>query len=108
MGLILSALLKTELPDALVKVIVTSKSELSILATVLLGEILHLAHVLLPRELNATSHCLPALLSHVASNDPVQANRASEAVDALQVSVCAHCAVPPCASKLIGSWENLV
>ena len=48
MGLILSALLKTELPDALVKVIVTSKSELSILATVLLGEILHLAHVLLP------------------------------------------------------------
>ena len=83
-GLVLAALLKTELPDALVEVIVTSSAELSIVATVLLGEILHLVHLLLPRELNATSHCLPALLAHVSSSDPIQANRASEAVDALQ------------------------
>ena len=83
-GLILCSLLKTELPDALVKVIVTSKPELSILATVLLGEILHMAHVYLPRELNATSHCLPTLLAEVSSTDPIRSNRASEAVDALQ------------------------
>ena len=83
-GFILSSLLKTELPDALVKVIVTADTdELSILATILLGELLHMAYVLLPRELNATSHCLPALLAEVSATDPVRSNRASEAVDAL-------------------------
>ena len=83
-GYILASLLKTELPDALIKVIVNADSdELSILATILLGELLHLAYVLLPRELNATSHCLPALLAEVSSTNAVRSNRAAEAVDAL-------------------------
>ena len=83
-GFILGSLLKTELPDALIKVIVNADSDdLSILATILLGEILHLAYTLLPRELNATSHCLPALLAEVSSSDAFRSNRASEAVDAL-------------------------
>ena len=83
-GYLLAALLKTELPDALVKVIVNASSnELSILATILLGELLQLSYVLLPRELNATTHCLPALLAEVSSKDAVRSNRAAEAVDAL-------------------------
>ena len=53
--------------------IVTADSdELSILATILLGELLHLTNVLLPRELNATSHCLPALLAEVSTTDAVR------------------------------------
>ena len=83
-GFILGSLLKTDLPDALIKVIVNADSdELSILATILLGELLHLAYTLLPRELNATSHCLPALLAEVSSTDAFRSNRAAEAVDAL-------------------------
>ena len=83
-GYVLCSLLKTELPDALIKVIVSADSdELSILATILLGEILHLAYILLPRELNATSHCLPALLAEVSCTDAIRSNRAAEAVDAL-------------------------
>ena len=45
-------------------------TDLSILATILLGELLHSASVILPRELNATSHCLPALLAEIAGSDP--------------------------------------
>ena len=83
-GFILGSLLKTDLPDALIKVIVNADSDdLSILATILLGELLHLAYTLLPRELNATSHCLPALLAEVSSTDMFRSNRAAEAVDAL-------------------------
>ena len=83
-GYVLGSLLKTELPDALIKVIVNANSDdLSILATILLGELLHLAFILLPRELNATSHCLPALLAEVSSSDAIRSNRAAEAVDAL-------------------------
>ncbi len=61
---------RAKLPDALVCVIVTSSEpELSVLATVLLGEFLYLAYFLLPRELNMTGHCLPSLLAEVASSD---------------------------------------
>ena len=66
LSLILYCLLRCDLPDALVKVIVdTEDLNLSINATILLGELLHLANVLLPREVNVISHCLPGLLKEV-------------------------------------------
>lgn len=51
LALVLHCLLKCDLPDALVHVIVdTEDLTLSVSATVLLGELLHLANLLLPRE----------------------------------------------------------
>ena len=71
-SLLVMLFLQCNLPAALVKVIVTSKRpELSVKATILLGEFLHKANVLLPREVNAASHCLPSLLAEVSSSDPV-------------------------------------
>ena len=53
MSLTLQCLLKCDLPDALVKVIVgTEDFTLSVRATVLLGELLHLANLILPREVS--------------------------------------------------------
>ena len=55
------------------QVIVTSElPRISVMATVLLGEFLHLCHLLLPQELNLTGHCLPSLLQEVASTDPLK------------------------------------
>ena len=68
---VLSCLLRTGLPEALIEVIISSaETDLSILATVLLAELLHAVSVILPRELNATSHCLPALLAEISATDP--------------------------------------
>ncbi len=66
----LGCLLKTGLPEALIEVVISTEADLSILATVLLGELLYSASVILPRELNATSHCLPALLAEISGTDP--------------------------------------
>jgi rapamycin-insensitive companion of mTOR len=68
-SLLLLCLLLSGLPDALINVIVSSDMELSIQATILLGEFLFLTNRVVPRELNATSHCLPNLLESVASGD---------------------------------------
>ena len=85
MSLVLHCLLKCDLPNVLVKVITaTEENSLSVSATVLLGELLHLANLLLPREVNVISHCLPGLLKEVSSLDPPKATRAQEAVAALQ------------------------
>ena len=85
LSLLVHCLLKCDLPDALVKVIVdTEESSLSVNATILLGELLHLANVLLPREVNVCSHCLPGLLREVSSLNPNRSTRAQEAVVALQ------------------------
>ena len=56
MSLMLHLLLKANLPDALITVIVDTQTEtsLSISATVLLGELLHMANLLLPREVTKT------------------------------------------------------
>lgn len=84
LSLLLYCLLSAKLPDALAVVIVNSDSELSVLATILLGEFLYLAYRLLPREVNIASHCLPPLLDEVASPDHVKALKAQEAVTALR------------------------
>ncbi|XP_059078689.1 rapamycin-insensitive companion of mTOR-like isoform X2 [Tigriopus californicus] len=84
LSLLLYCLLSAKLPDALAVVIVNSDTELSVLATILLGEFLYLAYRLLPREVNIASHCLPPLLDEVASPDHVKALKAQEAVTALR------------------------
>ena len=84
-SLLILCLLRANLPKALVNVMTTTqKPEISIRATLLLGQFLHAANVYLPRDLNGSSHCLPTLLDEVSSTDVHQANRASEAVAALQ------------------------
>ena len=53
LSLILHCLLKCDLPNVLVRVIVdTEEMSLSVSSTVLLGELLHLANLLLPREVS--------------------------------------------------------
>ena len=53
LSLILHCLLKCDLPNVLVRVIVdTEEISLSVSSTVLLGELLHLANLLLPREVS--------------------------------------------------------
>ncbi len=85
-SLVLHLLLRCNLPDALITVIVDTETEtsLSISATVLLGELLHMANLLLPREVNIISHCLPRLMEAVGSPDPHKSTRAQGAVAALQ------------------------
>ena len=55
LSLILHCLLKCDLPNVLVRVIVdTEEISLSVSSTVLLGELLHLANLLLPREVSVS------------------------------------------------------
>ena len=53
------------------QVIVTSDTVLSVRATVLLGQVLHLATLLLPHEISAVSQCLPELAGHIATHTVV-------------------------------------
>ena len=53
------------------QVIVTSDTVLSVRATVLLGQILHLTTLLLPHEIGAVSQCLPELAEHIATTNYV-------------------------------------
>jgi len=89
--LLLSCYLNCNLPAALVKVIVTSDTVLSVRGTVLLGQLLHAAATMLPHEIAATSHCLPQLAEHIKSDHNVssaESNRAAAAVSALQRLHC--------------------
>lgn len=71
--------------QTLVVVITTSKDEVSVRATILLGQILHLANSLLPVEIAQYSHCLPTLVKMTSSPDidPQQRDRANRAVKCL-------------------------
>jgi len=86
-AVLLSCYLELGLPDALIKVIVTSDTVLSVRAAVLLGQFLHLVSTILPHEISATQHCLPLLTSHIYTADlsfsKEQSNRALAAVTAL-------------------------
>ena len=82
-ALLLSCYLQADLPSALIQVIVTSDTVLSVRAAVLLGQFLHLVSCLLPHEIAATVSCLPLLASHIGGQ-PVEATRAAAAVFHLQ------------------------
>ncbi|KAK3090902.1 hypothetical protein FSP39_015586 [Pinctada imbricata] len=69
LALLLSAWLEAGILDALVEVMISSDDHLYVRATILLGEILHLASTLLPHECNHHSHCLPSLMVLASSPD---------------------------------------
>ncbi|KAI8509714.1 hypothetical protein Bbelb_121420 [Branchiostoma belcheri] len=82
LGLVLSAFLNAGLLESLVEVIRSSDNHNSVRATVLLGELLHMANRLLPHECGQHSHCLPSLVNLAASFDvsAQERQRASTAV----------------------------
>lgn len=79
-ALLLYCFLETGLMDALVEVIVTSDTFISVRATVLLGKLTHLMQRLLPPDICATSAALPALIGYATQN----CHQATAAVAALQ------------------------
>ncbi|XP_071443779.1 rapamycin-insensitive companion of mTOR isoform X2 [Hetaerina americana] len=64
LALLLNTLMKCGLLEALVDVIVTSDAYLSIRATILMGELLHLVHMLLPPQCSQLSPGLPNLIGY--------------------------------------------
>jgi len=69
-ALLLSAYLKAGLPSALIEVIVTGDTVLSVRAAVLLGQFLHLVSLLLPHEISSVQLCLPQLTRYVDTSQP--------------------------------------
>lgn len=64
LALLLYVFLEVGLPSALVEVIISSDTFISVRATVLLGELLHMMHSLLPPECCDITPPLPGLLRH--------------------------------------------
>eukprot|EP00795_Rhopilema_esculentum_P004459 gene4459-20702_t len=77
-ALVLNAFIDADLLESLVEVITTSDDKLSIRATILLGELLHMANTLLPPECSGScsghTHCLPTLMS-LATNLEVSSSK---------------------------------
>ena len=65
LALVLSSYLESGLSSALIEVIVTGDTVLSVRAGVLLAQFLHLVSTLLPHEVSSTASALPLLTSHV-------------------------------------------
>ncbi|KAL6466270.1 hypothetical protein MHYP_G00264030 [Metynnis hypsauchen] len=86
LALILSTLFSFGLLEGLVEVVTSSDDVLSVRATVLLGELLHMASSLLPHSHSHHLHCLPTLINMAASFDisPEKRLRASAAVTQLK------------------------
>ncbi|XP_041976707.1 rapamycin-insensitive companion of mTOR [Aricia agestis] len=70
LALLLQCFLEAGLLDGLAEVIVTSDTFISVRATVLLGQLLHLVNSLLPPPLSALSPALPTLLGVAAAGKP--------------------------------------
>ncbi|XP_022600146.1 rapamycin-insensitive companion of mTOR-like [Seriola dumerili] len=89
LALVLSAFIKSGLLEGLVEVITSSDDATSIRATILVGEVLHLANTILPQSHSHHLHCLPTLLNMATSFDiaPEKRLRASAAVNYLK---CFH------------------
>ncbi|XP_045493757.1 rapamycin-insensitive companion of mTOR isoform X2 [Colias croceus] len=80
LALLLQCFLEAGLLDGLAEVIVTSDTFISVRATVLLGQLLHLVHILLPPQICNITPALPALVSQASAGKP----QALAAVAALQ------------------------
>ncbi|XP_078740934.1 rapamycin-insensitive companion of mTOR-like, partial [Lampetra fluviatilis] len=74
LALILTAFIQNGLLQALVEVITTSDGDVSVRATLLLGELLYMGNSLLPREISQETHCLPSLVQQ-AAGDPDRTRR---------------------------------
>uniref|UniRef100_A0A3B3Q9J8 RPTOR independent companion of MTOR, complex 2b n=1 Tax=Paramormyrops kingsleyae TaxID=1676925 RepID=A0A3B3Q9J8_9TELE len=89
LALVLCAFINNGLLEGLVEVITSSDDQISVRATILLGELLHMANTILPQSHSHHLHCLPTLMSMAASFDVGQEKRmrASVAVNHLK---CFH------------------
>ncbi|XP_041475993.1 rapamycin-insensitive companion of mTOR-like isoform X2 [Lytechinus variegatus] len=86
LALLLLAFINAGLLESLVEVVTSDNANLSIQATILLGELLYMADKILPPECEQHHHCLPTLMTLAASFDVplLQRNRASAAVTNLE------------------------
>ncbi|XP_028269113.1 rapamycin-insensitive companion of mTOR-like isoform X1 [Parambassis ranga] len=86
LAFILSAFITSGLLEGLVEVVTSSDDHLAIRATILLGELLHMANTILPHSHSHHLHCLPTLINMAASFDIPQEKRlrASAAVNNLK------------------------
>ncbi|XP_056601916.1 rapamycin-insensitive companion of mTOR [Triplophysa dalaica] len=86
LALLLSAFINSGLLEGLVEVVTGSDGQISVRATVLLGELLHMANTILPHSHSHHLHCLPTLINMAASFDIDQEKqlRASAAVNHLK------------------------
>ncbi|MGH0170487.1 UNVERIFIED_CONTAM: hypothetical protein FKN15_059063 [Acipenser sinensis] len=87
LALVLSAFISGGLLEGLVEVITSSDDHVSVRATILLGELLHMANTILPHSHSHHLHCLPTLMNMAASFDISQEKRmrASAAVNYLKL-----------------------
>ncbi|KAI8428632.1 hypothetical protein MSG28_007368 [Choristoneura fumiferana] len=90
LALLLQCFLEVGLLDGLTEVIVTSDTFISVRATVLVGQLLHLIHLLLPPQVCNVTPALPLLMSQAASGRP----QALAAVAALRRLLAIHEARP--------------
>uniref|UniRef100_A0A8C4ZMQ3 Rapamycin-insensitive companion of mTOR n=1 Tax=Gadus morhua TaxID=8049 RepID=A0A8C4ZMQ3_GADMO len=86
LALVLSAFITGGLLEGLVEVVTSSEDQLAVRATILLGELLHMANTILPHSHSHHLHCLPTLINMAASFDiaPEKRHRASGAVNQLK------------------------
>ncbi|XP_059398644.1 rapamycin-insensitive companion of mTOR-like isoform X1 [Carassius carassius] len=86
LALLLCAFIHSGLLEGLVEVITSSDDNVSVCATILIGELLHMANTILPYSHSHHLHCLPTLMSMAASFDIPQEKRlrASAAVNYLK------------------------
>ncbi|XP_054906650.1 rapamycin-insensitive companion of mTOR-like isoform X2 [Poeciliopsis prolifica] len=86
LAFVLSAFITSGLLEGLVEVVTSSDDQLAIRATILLGELLHMANTILPHSHSHHLHCLPTLINMAASFDIPQEKRlrASAAVNNLK------------------------
>ncbi|CAB1318322.1 unnamed protein product [Coregonus sp. 'balchen'] len=86
LALVLSAFIKSGLLEGLIEVITSTDDNNSVRATLLLGELLHMANTILPHSHSHHLHCLPTLINKAASFDIAQEKRlrASAAVNYLK------------------------
>ncbi|KAM9359983.1 rapamycin-insensitive companion of mTOR-like [Symphorus nematophorus] len=86
LAFVLSAFITSGLLEGLVEVVTSSDDQLAVRATILLGELLHMANTILPHSHSHHLHCLPTLINMAASFDIPQQKRlrASAAVNNLK------------------------
>ncbi|XP_037537084.1 rapamycin-insensitive companion of mTOR [Nematolebias whitei] len=86
LAFVLSAFITSGLLEGLVEVVTSSEDQLAVRATILLGELLHMANTILPHSHSHHLHCLPTLINMAASFDIPQEKRlrASAAVNNLK------------------------
>uniref|UniRef100_G3PDI0 RPTOR independent companion of MTOR, complex 2 a n=1 Tax=Gasterosteus aculeatus TaxID=69293 RepID=G3PDI0_GASAC len=89
LAFVLSAFISSGLLKGLVEVVTSSDDQLAVRATILLGELLHMANSILPHSHSHHLHCLPSLINMAASFEIPQQKRlrASAAVNNLK---CFH------------------